>query len=159
MTQKTEYLFFYRTAHPFSNFHPSPFSVSGRQFHTAEQYIMHRKAEEFGDHASAEAILQARTPAKCKALGRRVQGFSESHWAQVRGQLAFDAAWHKFRSSRRLREFLLDTGELILFEAAPNNRIWGIGYSEQDAWEHRHQWGENLLGQALMQVRERLRDE
>lgn len=159
MPQSTDFLFFYRTAHPFSNFHPSTFVVDGRAFETAEQYIMWRKATEFGDHASAEAILQAKTPAECKKLGRRVKGFDDPHWAQLREQVAFDAVWHKFRNNRKLRDVLLETGDLILVEASPSDRIWGIGYSEQHAWEHRHQWGLNILGQALMRVRERLRQE
>lgn len=159
MTHKTDYLFFYRTAHPFSNFHPSKFVVDGHLFHWAEAYIMWRKATEFHDPESAEAILQAESPAACKRLGRRVKGFNDEQWQEVREQVAFDAVWHKFRDNEKLRTFLLDTEELILIEAAPNDRIWGIGYSEQDAWPNRHQWGNNLLGKALMQVRERLRNE
>ncbi|MFW8626601.1 hypothetical protein [Deinococcus sp. ME38] len=44
-------VFFYRTAHPFSNFHPSVFTEGGVTYHCAEQYLM------------------ARTPGECKALG------------------------------------------------------------------------------------------
>lgn len=157
MTQTTDHLFFYRACHPFSNFHPSPFVVGGQLFQTAEQYIMWRKAGEFNDLESAEAILQAKTPAECKELGRRVKGFDETHWAQVREQVAFEAMWHKFRGNQKLRDFLLNTGDLILVEASPSDRIWGIGFSEQDAREHRDQWGLNILGWALMQTREQLR--
>ncbi|MFC6592017.1 NADAR family protein [Deinococcus lacus] len=92
-------------------------------------------------------------------MGRRVRGFDDAKWAEVREQVAFDAVWHKFRGNGKLRDFLLETGDLILVEASPTDRIWGIGYSESDAWDHRHQWGENLLGKALMQVREQLRKE
>lgn len=158
-THPSDYLFFYRMAHPFSNFHPSCFVVEGQLFQTAEQYIMWRKAYEFGDTQSAEAILKAHTPAECKKLGRRVKNFDEAQWAGVREQVAFDAVLHKFRDNRKLREFLLDTNDLILVEASPSDRIWGIGYSEQDAWDYRYQWGENLLGKALMRVREQLKNE
>ena len=157
MTNETEYLFFYRTAHPFSNFHPSKFVVDGQLFQTAEQYIMWRKALEFGDQDSAKRILEARTPAECKKLGRRVKDFDEEQWAMVRDQVAFDTVWHKFVHNQKLRDFLLDTGTKALVEASPSDRIWGIGYAEQDALDYRWQWGENLLGKALMQVRERLR--
>lgn len=157
MPNNPEYLFFYKTAHPFSNFHPSKFVVQGQLFHWAEQYIMYRKALEFGDHASAKRILEAKTPAECKTLGRRVKGFDEERWAEVREQVAFDAVWHKFASHRKLREFLLNTAEQVLVEASPSDRIWGIGYAEQDALDYRFQWGENLLGKTLMLVREKLR--
>lgn len=158
-SQKSDYLFFYRPPHPFSNFHPSEFVVDGILFRTAESYIMWRKATEFGDHASAEAILQAKTPAECKKLGRRVKHFDDRKWTEVREQVAFDAVWHKFRDNPKLRDFLLNTGDLILVEASPSDRIWGIGYSEEEAWDNRHQWGENIIGQALMQVRGQLRNE
>lgn len=157
MTDKTEYLFFYRTAHPFSNFHPSKFVVDGRLFHWAEQYIMYRKATEFGDQDTAQLILEAYTPAECKKLGRQVKRFDKTHWAKVREQVAFDAVWHKFNNNAKLRDFLLETADKVIVEASPSDRIWGIGYAEQDALGYRFQWGQNLLGQALMQVREKLR--
>ena len=91
MTTENQYLFFYRTAHPFSNFHPSPFSVDGQLFHSAEQYIMYRKALEFDDQDTGRRILDARTPGECKTLGRQVRGFDEQRWTEVREQIAFDA--------------------------------------------------------------------
>ena len=42
-------------------------------------------------------------------------------------------------------------------QASPFDRIWGVGYGAATAEENREYWGENLLGQALMRVRERLR--
>lgn len=53
---------------------------------------------------------------------------------------------------------LLATGERELAEASPMDRIWGVGFVEKDAGANRHSWGENLLGKALMTVRERLRE-
>ncbi|ULH14695.1 NADAR family protein [Deinococcus sp. KNUC1210] len=151
-------LFFYRASHPFSNFYPSKFVVDGLLFHWAEQSIMYRKALHFGDTASARKIMQAYSPAECKKLGRQVQGFDEAGWALVREQVAFDTVLHKFQHNRKLRAVLLQTGSALLVEAAPSDRIWGIGFSEQDALAYRFQWGENLLGKALMRVRDELRD-
>lgn len=157
MTHDSEPVYFYRTAHPFSNFHPSVFTVDGRTFHTAEQYIMYRKALTFGDQASAERILAAGSPGECKRLGRHVRPYDDAVWAGVREEVAFDACWHKFSQHARLAEGLLATGEALLVEASPSDAIWGVGFSEQDAPAHRHQWGQNLLGHALMRVREALR--
>jgi len=39
------------------------------------------------------------------------------------------------------------------------DRIWGIGFGERNAGNNRHRWGKNLLGKALMNVRERLKKE
>ena len=52
--------------------------------------------------------------------------------------------------------FYRTAGEAELVEAPPNDRIWGIGFSEQDAPGARQAWGENLLGRALMSVRTEL---
>lgn len=58
-----------------------------------------------------------------------------------------------------LRKELLETGDRELVEASPFDRIWGVGFKEADAEKNRHRWGENLLGRALMDVRERLMTE
>lgn len=51
---------------------------------------------------------------------------------------------------------LLATGDKYLVEAAARDRIWGIGYGmNQHPEEHVRYWGQNLLGKALMTVRER----
>jgi len=159
MTHDGEPLYFYRTAHPFSNFHPSVFTVDGQTFQTAEQYIMYRKAMTFGDEASAEQILAARDPGECKKFGRHVRPYDDAVWSAVRDDVAFDACFHKFAQNPPLRDVLLSTGDALLVEASPTDAIWGIGFSEQDAPAHRHQWGQNLLGLALMRVRNALREE
>ena len=151
-----EPVYFYRTAHPFSNFHPSVFTAGGVTYHCAEQYLMARKAALFGDEATRQAILAARTPAACKALGRRVRPYDDARWAAERFGAALDMLRLKFGQNARLRAALVATGEAELVEAAPNDRIWGIGFSEQDAPGARQVWGENLLGRALMVVRAEL---
>ncbi|PYE53933.1 NADAR family protein [Deinococcus yavapaiensis] len=151
-------VFFYRTAHPFSNFHPSVFVVQGVTYHWAEQFIMHRKAVQFGDFETAEAILHARNPGECKQLGRRVRPYDDAVWASVRESVAFDACLHKFTQNEKLRAALLATRDALLVEASPTDRIWGVGFSEQDALANRDRWGENLLGIALMRVRDTLRE-
>lgn len=156
MIQQANLLFFYRTAHPFSNFHPSKFEVDGLLFHWAEQYIMYRKALQFEDHDAIQKILAAKTPAECKQLGREVKGFKESEWVKVREQIAVDAIWYKFKDNKKLRSFLIETGDAVLIEAAANDRIWGIGFSEDQALANQSDWGLNILGKALMQVRKRL---
>ena len=55
-------------------------------------------------------------------------------------------------------DYLLGTGDRVLVEASPVDRIWGIGLAAQDERaQHPAQWcGLNLLGFALMQARLRL---
>ena len=56
------------------------------------------------------------------------------------------------------REFLLSTGERVLVEASPRDRIWGIGLGKHNPRAlNPLEWrGQNLLGFALMCVRAQL---
>lgn len=65
----------------------------------------------------------------------------------------------KFGQHTDLREYLLGTGDRVLVEASPLDRVWGIGLAADDERAvSPDQWrGLNLLGFALMQVRETLR--
>lgn len=51
-----------------------------------------------------------------------------------------------------------DTGKALLAECTVKDRIWGIGLSMRDPDRlDREKWqGQNLLGYAIMMVRERL---
>ncbi|PTA68007.1 NADAR family protein [Deinococcus arcticus] len=154
MSASTHY--FYRTAHPFSNFHPSLFVEDGVTYHWAEQYLMARKAKLFGDEATRARILAASTPAECKALGRRVTPYDDGVWARERFGVALAMLRLKFGQNPELRAFLLNTADAELVETAADDRIWGIGFAEPQAEGARQAWGQNLLGKALMAVRAEL---
>jgi ribA/ribD-fused uncharacterized protein len=64
----------------------------------------------------------------------------------------------KFQQNLTLREFLLDTGDRILVEASPVDKIWGIGLAADhpDALFPEKWPGLNLLGIALMEVRSKI---
>jgi ribA/ribD-fused uncharacterized protein len=137
-------------------------------FHTTEQYMMYHKALLFGDAESAAQIMATPIPAEQKALGRKVVGFDERVWKAHRERIVEEGNWWKFTNGtgdaggdaeRRLKERLLETGERELVEASPSDRIWGIGFGRNNAEANRGRWGLNLLGKALMRVRERLREE
>ncbi|MBO7462860.1 MAG: DUF1768 domain-containing protein, partial [Bacteroidales bacterium] len=55
--------------------------------------------------------------------------------------------------------FLLSTGNKILVEASPYDKIWGIGIDENhpDAYTPSRWLGENHLGFALMSARDAIR--
>lgn len=44
-------------------------------------------------------------------------------------------------------------------EASKKDRTWGVGFDEATAEGSREQWGQNLLGRAVMEVRERVRED
>lgn len=144
-----------------SQWYPAPFVVAGRRFATAEHWMMFGKATLFRDAAIAQRVLDDDRPAVVKKLGREVAGFDDALWQQARFALIVEGSLHKFRAHPALREWLLATGDLVLVEASPTDRIWGIGLAaDDDAANDPRRWrGLNLLGFALMQARATLRGE
>jgi ribA/ribD-fused uncharacterized protein len=164
-----EFLFFYgHRAEPdgrpgrgcLSQWWPSAFTVDGLRFATAEHYMMWRKAMLFADEQAAGQILAAPDPAGAKALGRKVRGFDKAAWEAHRFEFVAAGSVAKFGQHPDLREFLLATGERVLVEASPRDRVWGIGLSagHERAADPRQWRGLNLLGFALMRARAALCD-
>ncbi|EKM52898.1 uncharacterized protein PHACADRAFT_48531, partial [Phanerochaete carnosa HHB-10118-sp] len=124
-------------------------------FETAEHWMMACKALLFGDDDAFRAVLAADAGdmRRVKALGRAVRGFDDDTWNAAREEVVFRGNVHKFRQNAELGETLLATGDKVLVEASPRDRIWGIGFGEKRALEVKERWGLNLLGKALTQVR------
>ena len=142
-----------------SQWWPSPFNVDGRTFGTAEHWMMWSKAILFGDNEAAELILAAGHPQRAKALGREVRGFDQRTWVAHRFEIVVAGSVEKFSQHKDLGEYLVGTGDRVLVEARPVDRIWGIGLASSDPGAtDPTQWrGENLLGFALMQARQSIR--
>ncbi|MCX4547857.1 NADAR family protein [Streptomyces sp. NBC_01387] len=142
-----------------SQWWPSPFEVDGVRYATAEHWMMAAKARLFGDADAERAVLAAANPALAKKAGRLVRGFDEEIWQRERYGIVVEGSVHKFGADAALREFLLATGDRVLVEASPMDRIWGIGLAADDerAQQPARWRGLNLLGFALMDARDRLR--
>lgn len=142
----------------FSQWWESPFTVNGVVYKTAEHWMMAKKAELFGDSEMALKILAAKSPAEAKDLGRQVKNFNESIWNEKRFEIVVEGNFHKFSQNEELKAFLVDTKKWVLVEASPVDKIWGIGLTaESDKAENPLLWnGLNLLGFALMEVRDKL---
>ncbi len=142
-----------------SNWYPSIFSLNGVTFSSMEQYMMYRKAVCFGDDRVAAQILATEDVAEIKSFGRLVSGYDENLWNGVRQIVVYEGLLAKFSQNSELGEQLKKTGSDVLAECAVKDRIWGIGLSMRDLDKlDRTKWqGQNLLGYALMMVREKLR--
>ncbi|KJK08250.1 MULTISPECIES: NADAR family protein [Pseudomonas] len=142
----------------FSQWFEAHFSEDGVHYPSAEHYMMAGKARLFDDQHSLTQILSADTPLKAKALGRSVSGFDEQVWNAQRQAIVEQANCLKFAQNPALRDFLLSTAGRVLVEASPVDRIWGIGLDAKapEAADPRQWQGLNLLGYALMRVREQL---
>lgn len=141
-----------------SQWWPAPFTVDGTEYATAEHWMMAGKARVFGDTEAERRAVAAGHPRTAKSVGRTVRGFDEAVWAEARFDLVTEGSVHKFAQHPDLRGYLLATGDRVLVEASPLDRIWGIGLSADDpraddptGWR-----GLNLLGFALMEARARL---
>ena len=142
-----------------SNWYLSDFQIDGITFTSMEQYMMYKKAICFKDENIAKQILTEKNVAKIKELGRLVSDYDEHIWNGVRQIIIYEGLLAKFSQNEFLKGRLLDTKNSILAECAVKDRIWGIGLSLTDPkrlipseWK-----GQNLLGYALMMVRDRLK--
>lgn len=165
--ERLKYLFFWghRQKNPnqidkscFSQWFESPFEMEGKLFLTAEHWMMAEKARLFGDDEIYAKILEVKHPDDAKKLGRKVRGFEAEVWEANRSQIVVKGNIEKFKSNEGFVAFLLGTGNRILVEASPVDRIWGIGMAKDHREvENPHAWkGLNLLGFALMEVRDLL---
>lgn len=141
-----------------SQWWPSDFSENGIVYKTAEHYMMAEKARLFGDHEILEKILVKTSPKDVKDLGRQIRNFDAAIWDEAKYGIVRQGNYLKFSQNESLKHFLIQTSSKVLVEASPVDLIWGIGLAEDNpqaknpaGWK-----GENLLGFALMQVRDAL---
>lgn len=146
------------TASSLSQWATTPFERGGLAFRSAEQAMMFGKARLFGDASMGERILACRTAFQARHLGSQVAGFRQDVWERERFEVVVEANRGKFAGIPALRTFLLSTGEAALAEASPTDPVWGIGLDESDprSRDARRWPGLNLLGFALMAVRDEL---
>lgn len=146
---------FWQTPEVYSNWNMLGFIENGIEFQLSEQYMMWCKAMFFGDRETAAAILKETDARTIKYLGRAVKGYHEEAWESVRMAVMVRGCWLKFSQSAAARAEILATGDRILVEASPYDKVWGIGLTEDDprALDQTQWLGRNLLGLALMEVR------
>lgn len=142
-----------------SQWYDVAFEVDGVKYHTAEQYMMAQKALLFKDEEVFGEIMAATNPRDYKKLGRKIKNFDPKAWDEKKYEIVVNGNKAKFGQNPELKEYLLSTGTAILAEASPYDKIWGIGlYPSNAAKGTVEDWrGQNLLGFALMEVRDFLR--
>lgn len=159
-----DYIFFWKES-PMCNFtkckikYMFPDSEVGEElyFSSSEQLFMWFKAMFFNDTETAKLIYESNSPEEARKLGRLVKDYDDQLWDEVRVSYMRKAIIYKFFQNKELREQLLDKkydGKKFV-EAAYYDRIWGIGYNENDAIKNVANWGKNELGKILDEVREK----
>ncbi|WP_297438433.1 NADAR family protein [uncultured Clostridium sp.] len=142
----------------FSQWYKVSFNIDGIIYNCAEQYMMAEKAKVFEDVDILLEILETSEQARIKILGRMVKNFDEEIWNNQKYKIVVKANLHKFSQNEELKEFLIGTGDKVIVEASLYDKVWGIGMNESDKdATNPNKWkGENLLGFALMEVRDLL---
>lgn len=163
ITRTKDYVFFYYGDDIYSNFFKRKFNMAGLEFFCSEQAFMWAKAVCFQDYTTAAKIAAVDSKGRkaafdCKMLGREVKPYSDEHWSKVRYSVMCDVLMEKFTQNHDMATELLATGDRVIVEASPTDTIWGIGMDvdHPDILDSTCWRGLNLLGNALMYVRERL---
>ena len=143
----------------FSQWWVAPFDVDGIVYKTAEHWMMAEKARLFNDNAALQQIIETKTPEEAKKCGRLIQNFVVETWDREKFGIVVRGNTHKFSQHPALKAFLLGTKDQVLVEASPMDTIWGIGLdASSPVIENPSAWmGENLLGYALMETRDKLK--
>lgn len=142
----------------FSNWFRAEFDYDGHYFINFEQAFMYLKAKLFTDIEIMEKILNNGNPMIYKKLGRCVKPFDSDIFDKNKYQFMIDVVYAKFSQNEYLKRILISTKDAILVEASPKDNIWGIGMDiNQPGFKDPSRWqGQNLLGKALMAVRQKL---
>lgn len=145
-----------------SNFFKCDIIYDRKKFCCSEQIFMFVKANFFNDMDIARKIVESKNmdPNFYKSLGRKVKNYDEDKWNKIRYEVMLDCLRAKFKVPE-LRQRLLNTENKELVEASPYDKIWGIGLrADNPGSNDKSRWlGQNLLGKALMEIREEIKFE
>ena len=154
MRETDEYVFFwggYLSQWFMCNF----FDQDGTLYNCAEQYMMAQKAKLFGDIDAQNRIMESNDPDVQKKIGKEVKNFDEKSWKSAMKIIVTRGNLFKFTQNEKLKHAIIATGDKVLVEASPYDKIWGIGLKwDNPLCDDPKNWqGTNYLGEALMLVR------
>jgi ribA/ribD-fused uncharacterized protein len=152
------YVFFWRSNSPFSQWYSCSFTENDIVFSCAEQYMMYHKALLFSDQTIADKILTTNDPKTQKELGRRVSNFDSKKWDSECQEIVYRGNKLKFSQNQKLYDTMMNEKFMgrEFVEASPVDSVWGIGLDVEKAKKiSPSQWkGKNYLGKVLTRVRD-----
>ena len=129
-------------------------------YNSAKQAIAAELAKVFNDQESLQKIMIADTPEEVSYELDDVPGEeNQAKWNDNIKQLLYDVNIAKFNQYPELVTRLLETKTAVLGAYIPNDNLIGIGMSLDNIQSKNPiNWtGQNLLGKALMDIREKFR--
>ena len=130
-------------------------------YNSAQQAISAEIAKSFNDQDSLQRIMIAESPDEINYKLTDVPGDSEvneTKWNDITKQLLYDVNIAKFNQYPELAGRLLETKNATLGAYIPDDNLIGIGISLDNLQSQNPiNWtGQNLLGKALMDIRQKL---
>lgn len=142
----------------FSQFYKSPMIIDNLNFSCCEQWMMYNKALFFNDLETAKLIMNTDEPKEHKKLGRIVKNYDDAKWLKVCNDIVYKGNYYKFTQNLELKEKLLKTGNKLIAEGSSYDSRWGTGLNLEDTIKSPiSMWGENRLGNIIMEVRNNIR--
>jgi len=154
-------VYFSSKSSPLSNFFPAQFSENGIQYSCSEQYYQEAKATINGDGTAAEEIHMMSDPVAIFKRGKAVK-VDENKWTEgKRLQTMEKALLLKFSQNTHLKQVLLSTGSMNIWEARSQDNFFGAGANAADlmSMDREKVTGANHMGKLLMCVRDHLMKE
>ena len=142
----------------FSNLHPTPVVIDGREYKCNEQYLQYTKATVFNDQTTAKKILNETDPYNIMNLAKEIKGYHHTTWMKQVKEVLTNANTFKYEQNQVAREALLATNGKWIGEASTGALYGtGIGFLSDDANTYAKWTGNNMMGKILMDIRRRYR--
>lgn len=143
-----------------ANYFDTRFTWNKREFKSVAQAYAYAKAVTF-DKSYIPIILEQVSARRAEELGREIPAFDEEVWSEKRYKVMYDLLKTKFTNDEWLTHELLSTEDKILVYGVEEDKIWGagLGFYTNKILDESNWVGENLLGKALMELRDELKGE
>lgn len=130
-----------------ANYSNHGFTKNGVFYKTVEHYY---QSEKFDDPDIKNKIINADTPKEASNIGRDRNLKRIYDFKSIKNQVMFDGILEKFRQNRDIAYKLIETRNKKIAEATIDEYYWGIGKDKS---------GKNVIGDILVRVRERIKEE
>ena len=134
--------------------------IDATMYHSAKQAIYAELAKFFNDEVHLKQILDTKTADAVNYSLEDVPGENNGDkWNEQLRKLLYDVNYEKFKQYPELAGKLLGTKNAIIGAYLPGDAVIGTGISidNLDAKDP-SKWGENILGKALMNIRDVLKE-
>ena len=150
-----ETIVFHGELSPYSNFHPSAFTIDDHTFHSAEQWIQYQKSLLFGDSYTTNLILRTDSAIEAKRLSHKISGVDHTRWKLDGYEKCVIGIKAKFDQNPLLKSMLLSTKPKLLVEAT-TDKLWGKGLVLKDSnvLKQNHWMGHGWLSKILHHIRD-----